>query len=58
MTPEQIKNLIKRLKSDVDFAIESNEPVDIGSWRGEHGVLITVNEAKYIVELLTNNLNQ
>ncbi|MBP6538745.1 MAG: hypothetical protein KA234_00310 [Saprospiraceae bacterium] len=55
-----MKDLIDRLEKSVHIAIENEERLDSRSWAMEHGVLITVNEAKMLVDrlkpcLLTND---
>ena len=47
-----MKDLIDRLEKVVHIAIENEERLDSRSWAMEHGVLITVNEAKMLVDRL------
>lgn len=48
-----MKEIIEKLQKQIDEAIECNQPLDEASWGYEQGVIITVNEAKEIIELLS-----
>lgn len=47
-----MKDLIDRLDYNVRCAMISDEPTDRANWHKQHGVLITVNEAKMLVDRL------
>jgi hypothetical protein len=44
--------LIERLQSDIETAIECENDLNWRNWIYEEGILITVNEARLIVETL------
>lgn len=47
-----MEKIIKKLESELAFAVDSNEPMDEASWNDQYGMLITYNEAKAILEAL------
>lgn len=47
-----MKDLINRLEYAAQCAVENEEPLDVCNWHKQHGVLITVNEAKMLVDRL------
>lgn len=51
---QETNDLIERLKKYVKYAEENNMDMNSRSWEMEEGLLISVNEAKDIVESLTN----
>jgi len=49
-----IEKLTKRLQGSVDFALDNEEDLDAASWNYQEGILITVNEAKLLLDLVKN----
>lgn len=49
-----IEKLTKRLQDSIDFALDNEEDLDAASWNYQEGVLITVNEAKLLLDLVKN----
>jgi hypothetical protein len=49
-----MREIIEKLQKQIDEAIECNQPLNEASWGYEQGVIITVNEAKEILEILSS----
>jgi hypothetical protein len=49
-----IEKLTKRLQGSIDFALDNEEDLDAASWNYQEGILITVNEAKLLLDLVKN----
>ena len=49
-----IEKLTKRLQGSIDFALDNEEYLDAASWNYQEGILITVNEAKLLLDLVKN----
>ena len=49
-----IEKLTKRLQGSIDFALDNEEDLDSASWNYQEGILITVNEAKLLLDLVKN----
>ena len=49
------KELIERMQLDIDFAIRNECDLDSCSWGYEEGVIITVNEARFIIDELNKD---
>jgi hypothetical protein len=49
-----IEKLTKRLQGSIDFALDNEEDLDTASWNYQEGILITVNEAKLLLDLVKN----
>jgi|GEM_PF-3648181 hypothetical protein len=49
-----IEKLTKRLQGSIDFALDNEEDLDAASWNYQEGILITVNEAKLLLEIVKN----
>jgi len=49
-----MENLLSRLKTSISYAEKQGEDMDSVSWGMQEGILISYNEAKKIVEALTN----
>ena len=47
-----MEKLTERLKSEVNIAKDLGEDMDCVSWNYQNGILISVNEAKQVIELL------
>ena len=45
-------NLLERLKSSVAFMEQEKEDMDEVSWQYQDGIILSGNEAKYIIEKL------
>jgi hypothetical protein len=54
MTKKEKENLtlVERLEYDIAFDEKNRMPLDRIDWKHEHGVAVTVNEAKLFLELL------
>ena len=52
---EIFKELLNGIKSAIESCISFNEPLDEKSWNDQHGIIISINEAKQIVEQLESN---
>lgn len=46
-----MEELIKRLKTRIDYIEQIQEPMNATSWLYEEGILISGNEAKEIIDL-------
>jgi hypothetical protein len=49
-----IEKLTKKLQGSIDFALDNEEDLNAASWNYQEGVLITVNEAKLLLDLIKN----
>lgn len=49
-----IEKLTKRLQGSIDFALDNEEDLDAASWNYQEGILITVNEAKLLLDIVKN----
>jgi hypothetical protein len=49
-----IEKLTKRLQGSIDFALDNEEDLDAASWSYQEGILITVNEAKLLLDIVKN----
>lgn len=49
-----IDKLTKRLQGSIDFALDNEEDLDAASWNYQEGILITVNEAKLLLDIVKN----
>ena len=49
-----IEKLTKRLQGSIDFALDNEEDLNAASWNYQEGILITVNEAKLLLDLVKN----
>jgi hypothetical protein len=49
-----IEKLTKRLQGCIDFALDNEEDLDAASWNYQEGILITVNEAKLLLDIVKN----
>jgi hypothetical protein len=49
-----LEKLTKRLEGCIDFALDNEEDLDAASWNYQEGILITVNEAKLLLDLVQN----
>ncbi len=49
-----IEKLTKRLQGNIDFALDNEEDLDAASWNYQEGILITVNEAKLLLDIVKN----
>jgi hypothetical protein len=49
-----IKKLTKRLQGSIDFALDNEEDLNSASWNYQEGILITVNEAKLLLDIVKN----
>ena len=49
-----IEKLTKRIQGSIDFALDNEEDLDAASWNYQEGILITVNEAKLLLDIVKN----
>lgn len=47
-----IEKLTKRLQGSIDFALANEEDLNALSWNYQEGILITVNEAKLLIDII------
>jgi hypothetical protein len=50
----ELEKLTKRLQGSIDYALDNEEDLNAVSWNYQEGVLITVNEAKLLLDLVKN----
>ena len=58
MDRKKIVSMVDRLRSDVNFEIETHGELDAISFENEEGVLLSVNEATFVIDTLQSMIGE